>query len=107
MGVSAILAKGLFAGGDARLLIWILVAGAIGLIDLFAVFMAFRRGTLFKNIIKSGVLFGLPMLLAGGCVLMGLMGSGSSSSGANSSSSSSGWTSEDYEGGSEYRRAST
>ena len=66
-----------FGGKTMLLPICLSIAAVILLVDAVMAFKALRNGTLFSNIIKSGIRFGLPVLLAGGIAVVGvLMGPG-------------------------------
>ena len=59
--------------------------------DIAMVFSAWQKGTLFNNIIRSGIVYGLPLLLAGLIVFMGFIG-GNGCAGADSEENTSrGW----------------
>ena len=82
-----------FGGENMRLPICLSIAAVILLVDAVMAFKALRKGTLFSNIIKSGISFGLPALLAGGIALFGLIGVGGKKSASNPGNSNSGWES--------------
>ena len=63
----------------------------IVVIDMVMVFSAWQKGTLFNNIIKSGFIYGLPLLWAGILLLMSLhLGFGNGCAGSKSEDSSNG-----------------